>query len=73
VASAAERGDQVFDAARLVFGGGLLRLDGLDEVLTQTDPGGRLPGRQLGVSAGDVKPLPSVAPGPCAAVSISSS
>jgi len=35
VSSAAERGDQVFDPAGLVFGGGFLRLDGLDEVLTQ--------------------------------------
>jgi len=35
VASAAERGDQVLDPAGLVFGGGFLRLDGLDEVLTQ--------------------------------------
>jgi hypothetical protein len=27
--------DQVLDPAGLVFGGGFLRLDGLDEVLTQ--------------------------------------
>ena len=57
VASVAECGDQVLDPAGLVFCGGFLRLDGLDEVLTQTHPAGRLLGRQPGAPAGDVQPL----------------
>ena len=72
-ALAAECGDQVLDPAGLFFGGGFLRLDGLDEVLTQTHAVRRFLGRQLGAPAGDVQPLTQRRSRPVAAVSISSS